>query len=183
MKILVTVLILALNGIAFSQARKFEFGARYARSSVSDSDVYSKEKDFGFEPGAAVKCVERSCSSDKPFYFSAAVPEGNYRVTIKFGDERASTSTVVKAELRRLMLERVDTKPGAFITRTFIVNVRTPVILTGGEVKLKDRERRSEQWAWDEKLTLEFNGARASISSLKIEKVNIPTVFLLGDST
>jgi hypothetical protein len=54
--------------------------------------------------------------------------------------------------------------------RSFIVSVRTPLISTGGEVKLKDRERTSEQWAWDEKLTLEFNGARPSISSLEIKR-------------
>jgi hypothetical protein len=63
--------------------------------------LYSKEKGFGFEPGAEVKCGERECTSDKPFYFSAAIPEGNYRVTVRFGDEQRSTSTVVKAELRR----------------------------------------------------------------------------------
>jgi lysophospholipase L1-like esterase len=183
MKILIPLLIFALSGVAFSQNRKFEFGGKNAGTSVSERDVYSKEKGFGFEPGANLKCVQRSCSSDKPFYFSAAVPEGNYRVTIKFGDKDAATSTVVKAELRRLMLERVDTKPGEFVTRDFIVNVRTPVISTGGEVKLKDRERTSEQWAWDEKLTLEFNGAKPAISSIRIDRVNVPTIFLLGDST
>jgi lysophospholipase L1-like esterase len=183
MKILLTILMLALSGFMFSQDRKFEFAGKDARTSVSEHDVYSKEKGFGFELGAAVKCAEHTCSSDKPFYFSAAVPEGNYRVTIKFGNEQSSASTVVKAELRRLMIERVDTRVGEFVTRDFIVNVRTPIISTGGEVKLKDRERTSEQWAWDEKLTLEFNGAHPSISSVKIEKVNVPTVFLLGDST
>ena len=172
MNIVLTVLILALNGVVFSQDRTFEFGSA-RKTAVSANDIYSKEKGFGFEPGADVKCLARTCASEKPFYFSAAVPEGNYRVTIKFGDQQSATSTVVKAELRRLMLERVDTKPREFVTRDFIVNIRTPVISTGGEVKLKDRERTSEQWAWDEKLTLEFNGSQPSISSLKIEKVNL----------
>jgi len=182
MKVVLALLILALNVVAFSQDRKFEFGMNDA-GKVSERDNYSKDKGFGFEPGAEVKCSERTCASDKPFYFSVAVPEGNYRVTIRFGDRRGASSTVVKAELRRLLLERVDTELGEFVTRDFSVNVRTPTISTGGEVKLKDRERTSEQWAWDEKLTLEFNGARPSISSLKIEKVSVPTVFLLGDST
>ena len=182
MKVVLALLILALNVVAFSQDRKFEFGMNDA-GKVSERDNYSKDKGFGFEPGAEVKCSERTCASDKPFYFSVAVPEGNYRVTIRFGDRRSTSSTAVKAELRRLMLERVDTELGEFVTRDFSVNVRTPTISTGGEVKLKDRERTSEQWAWDEKLTLEFNGARPSISSLKIEKVSVPTVFLLGDST
>lgn len=186
MKILLAVFMLALNGVTFSQDRKFEFGSNNVprgTTAVSERDVYSKEKSFGFEPGADLKCSEKNCASDKPFYFSAAVPEGNYRVTIKFGDKMSATSTVVKAELRRLMLERVDTKRDEFVTRDFIVNVRTPVISSGGEVKLKDRERTSEQWAWDEKLTLEFNGAHPSINSIKIQKVNVPTIFLLGDST
>ena len=185
-KVFLAVLMVALNGVALSQDRKFDFGrpnVSNGATAVSDGDVYSKDKGFGFEPGSEVNCTENVCAFNKPFYFSVVVPEGNYRVTIRFGDKKSATTTVVKAELRRLMLERVDTKPGAYVTRDFIVNVRTPVISTGIEVKLKDRERTSEQWAWDEKLTLEFNGARPSISSLKIEKVNIPTVFLLGDST
>ena len=172
------MLVLGSASTAIAQKRVFRFGRE-----VKATDVYSRERRFGFEPGADVKCTERNCTSDTPFYFSAAVPEGNYRVTIRFGNEQSAASTVVKAELRRLMLERVDTKAGEFVTQDFIVNVRTPVISTGGEVKLKDRERTSEQWAWDEKLTLEFNGARPSISSVKIAKINVPTVFLLGDST
>ena len=89
----------------------------------------------------------------------------------------------VKAELRRLMLQPLNTKSGEFVTRSFVVNVRRPQISNGAEVKLKDREKTSEQWAWDEKLTLEFNGERPSFSSIVIEPINVPTVFLLGDST
>ncbi|HVQ55665.1 MAG TPA: rhamnogalacturonan acetylesterase [Pyrinomonadaceae bacterium] len=172
--------------IVVSQDRRFEFGPRDASKGatvVRTGDYYSKEKGFGFESGAKVECSNRSCSSENPFYFSVKVPEGNYKVTVTFGGSRSATSTVVKAEIRRLMLEHVDTRPGEFVTRTFNVNVRTPVISTGGEVKLKDRERTSEQWAWDEKLTLEFNGARPTVSSIVIEQAQIPTIFILGDST
>ena len=179
--ILMTISFLTVTTAAQSTVKKFRFGGQGA--TVTSSDVYSVKKGFGFEPGAEVDCTETACSSTKPFYFSVAAPEGNYRVTIRFGAKRIATSTVVKAELRRLMLERVDTKRGEFVTRSFIVNVRTPLISRGGEVKLKDRERTSEQWAWDEKLTLEFNGSRPAIESLEIENVNVPTVFLLGDST
>ena len=69
----------------------------------------------------AVVCKESPC------YVQAKVPvEGNYRVTVTFGDSQAAGSTSVKAELRRLMVERVDTRKGEFVTRTFIVNTRTP---------------------------------------------------------
>jgi lysophospholipase L1-like esterase len=159
---------------------------------VLASDNYATERGYGFEPGANISCFDRGgknalqsdlCTSDQPFFFSVALPEGNYRVTITFGDQQAETDTTVKAELRRLMLEEVQTAPGKFTTRTFTVNVRRPQILTGGEVKLKDRERTSEAWAWDEKLTLEFNNRHPSLCAIEITKADVPTVFLLGDST
>ena len=153
------------------------------RTRVVAADIYDRAKGFGFEPNANVNCGLGGCTADMPFYFSAAVSEGNYRVTVRFGHAELATAPLVKAELRRLMLERVSTDPGKFVTKSFIVNVRTPKITTGGEVKLKDREKLSEQWAWDEKLTLEFNGVHPSLTSITIEPVNVPTVFLLGDST
>src|SRR5262245_54115789 len=81
------------------------------------------------------------------------------------------------------MLERVETAFGEFETRTFTVNVRTPQISGGGEVKLKDREKMVEAWAWDEKLTLEFNGESPTVSAIEITAAEVPTIFLLGDST
>ncbi len=182
----------AAAAAAGQRVGNFSFGADDSlgtASPVRAADFYSRERGFGFEPGAEVTCTSQtsrviaSCTSDKPFYFSVKVPEGNYRVTIRFGHPTASASTVVKAELRRLMLERLDTRPRGFVDKSFIINVRTPQIASGGEVKLKDRERTSEQWAWDEKLTLEFNGGRPAVSEIGIERVDVPTIFLLGDST
>jgi lysophospholipase L1-like esterase len=123
------------------------------------------------------------CGSSKTFYFSAAVPEGNYRVTVTFGSKTNSSVTTVKAELRRLMLEKVETEKGKFATASFIVNVRAPTIQGGGEVKLKDRERTTESRAWDEKLTLEFGNSHPIIDSIDIERADVPNIFLLGDST
>ncbi len=80
------------------------------------------------------------------------------------------------------MLEKVETARGKFTTEIFIVNVRNPQF-PGGEVKLKDREKTSEVWAWDDKLTLEFNNAKPTIDAITIEKIEVPTIFLLGDST
>ena len=112
------------------------------------------------------------CTSDKPFHFSVALPEGNYSVRVTFGDAAGETVTTVKAELRRLMVERVQTARGEFATRTFTVNVRRPEIAGGGEVKLKDREKTTEMWAWDEKLTLEFNNTRPSVCAIEITRVD-----------
>ena len=54
--------------------------------------------------------------SDKPFLFSVKVPEGNYRVTVTLGDAAGESLTTIKAELRRLMLEKVHTDSGKFKT-------------------------------------------------------------------
>jgi len=117
------------------------------------------------------------------FVSTPVAEEGNYRVTVKLGSATAATVTTAKAELRRLMLERVRTKPGEFVTRSFIVNVRRPQIAGGGEVRLKDRERTSEARAWDDQLTLEFTDEHTGVVSFDIAKADVPTIYIAGDST
>jgi lysophospholipase L1-like esterase len=151
---------------------------------VAPDMVYSEDRGFGFEPGAELKQNNHGITSEKPFYFHIAVPqEGNYKVTITFGDSLSATNNTVFAELRRLMVENVETKPGADATRIFIVNTRTPAISGGGKVKINSRERTQEAWAWDGRLSLEFHGEHPGIRSIEVEKVDVPTVYLLGDST
>jgi lysophospholipase L1-like esterase len=78
---------------------------------------------------------------------------------------------------------------GETASRTFIVNTRTPAIaavgdLKPGVVRLKaPRESVQEAWAWDDALTLEFDGAHPAVRSIVIEPVAVPTIFLIGDST
>jgi len=163
---------------------KFAFGAPAGNVAVlSPTNVYSDTTGWGFEPGAAVMTGDGFVASTNPFYFSVKLLEGNYRVTVALGGGTNESTTTVKAELRRLMAEKIPTAPGKTVTRSFIVNVRTPRLAGGGEVRLKPREMTNEWVAWDDKLTLEFNGARPGLRSLEIDKVSVPTVYLLGDST
>ncbi len=177
-------------------ASEFAFGNGKIKSGwiqVSPTNFYSVQTGYGFEPGAAVAAGDGFVSSTNPFYFSVKLPEGNYRVRAALGGPAGESTTTVKAELRRLMLEKVHIAPGKTVTRSFIVNVRTPQIAGlprqsgaaagGGEVHLKPREKTNEWWAWDDKLTLEFNGTHPGLRSLEIEKAAVPTVYLLGDST
>ena len=177
--------LVASNAMLCAQTNfKFDFSDNKpdsGRIRVSPTNFYSAAAGFGFEPGAVVGGGE-AATSDKPFYFSAKLPEGNYRVTTLLGGKDESTTTV-KAELRRLMLEKIHTPAGKTETCTFIVNLRTPKISGSNHVHLKPRETAGEIWDWDEKLTLEFNGIRPSLRSLEIEPVKLPTVFLIGDST
>jgi len=175
---------------------KFDFGSGKVApgyTQVLPNTVYTQELGHGFEPGAQVTAVDRGTddalksdfyTSDRPFCFSVKLPEGSYKVTVTLGDKAGESTTTIKAELRRLMLENVQTASGKFETRTIMVNTRTPMISDGGQVKLKDREKTSEWAAWDDKLTLEFNDARPCVCALEITKDdNVPTIYILGDST
>jgi lysophospholipase L1-like esterase len=158
---------------------------------VPPSAAYTKERGYGFDLGSKVEAVDRGgddalragfCTGDKPFFFSVALPEGNYNVTVTLGDLKGESVTTVKAESRRLMLEEVRTAAGKFESRTFTVNIRTPKIASGGQVKLKDREK--DVLHWDDKLTLEFNNTRPCLCALEITKADdAVTVYVLGDST
>lgn len=136
--------------------------------------IYAAAKGSGFEPGRA------PAKPGDPFQFSVALPEGNYDVAITFGADVA-TSTSVKAESRRLMLERVETKPGETLTKTIAVHIHTPKIAGDGAVKLKDREKGVLHW--DDKLTLEFIGTRVGATSVTITPSKAATLFIAGDST
>ena len=175
---------------------KFDFGPGNVKpgyTQVLPSTLYSDERGYGFEAGSVMTgtvhagedpLLDDFCTSDQPFFFSVAVPEGNYSVSVTLGDKKGESVTTVKAELRRLMLEKVETARNEFVTRTFMVNVRNPHISTGGEVQLKDREKTMEAWAWDHRLSLEFNNIRPVVCALEIVKVDkTKTIYLMGDST
>ena len=182
-------------------AFRFQFGAGKAAPGytlVPPALVYSKEAGYGFEPGASLAAVSRenanplyagAVASAKPFSFSVKVPEGNYRVTVTLGDPKEESVVTVKSERRRLMLERVQTAAGEFVTRSFLVNVRTPKISTGGQVDLNGREQDKATGAintfnWDDKLTIGFSNAHPALAAMEIEKVSdVITLFILGDST
>ncbi len=135
--------------------------------------------DKGYEPGGWGYEPERR---GHEFLFSAAVPEGNYKVTVRVGGR-----VTVKAESRRLMLRQIVTRRGEYVTASFIVNVRTPALAPppdnapgGSAVRLPPGE--AGTYAWDDKLTLEFLGD-PRVASIDIAPVDVPTVYLTGDST
>jgi lysophospholipase L1-like esterase len=183
--ILLPAIILAAATAACAQASfKFAFDqqAEPGWTLVSPTNFYSAEAGYGFEPGAEVGGKD-FLTSEKPFLFSVRLPEGNYAVTTLLNDQTGKSVTTVKAEQRRLMLEKMRFHPGTLAVRTFIVNLRTPKISDTEHVKLKQRELETETVDWDDKLTLEFNGVHPTLRALVITPTNVPTVFLAGDST
>lgn len=132
---------------------------------------------FGYEPG----------SKPGARLFSVALPEGNYRVTMRIGDTRRAADTTIKAESRRLMLRNVRTRAGVFVSRSFVVNIRDsklpplPEKAPGGTaVRLSAYEL--DGYNWDDRLTLELLGD-AAVSTVAITRVEVPTLYLVGDST
>jgi lysophospholipase L1-like esterase len=137
-------------------------------------------KNFGWDLQASPTVTGGVCFGDKPFFFSLAEGDGNYQVTLDLGGPVASTLTV-KAESRRLMVYNTAIPAGGSHKVTFNVNVRVPSISHGEPVKLKQREIGALDW--DGKLTLEFNGDHPSVRSITIKPIDVPTVYIAGDST
>lgn len=191
----------AARGAEAPVVRRFAFGPGPAAAGVARVDgamLYSKELGYGFETGAQVQFVAQGGSdplraayatSEQLFKFSVAVPAGNYRVTVTLGAAKSAATTTVKAETRRLVVDRFHTEAGQFATRTFLVNVRTPAMSPGNVLKLDTREinpqtHEAVNATWDDKLTLQFSDEKPAVCAIELERVdNAITVFLVGDST
>ncbi len=151
---------------------------------TSPQPVYNDETGYGYDMTVPPSA---STSADMPWpegtvYFSVKVPDGNYRVSVTIGSGKRSAETMVRAESRRLLLEPVNTRKGERLTYTFLVNKRSPRIDANRNIKIKERER--DYLNWDDRLTLEFNGAFPAVERIRIERDSIsPTLYLCGNST
>lgn len=172
--------IIALAGCVSVQAAewKFDFGPGPAQAGfthVAPDTAYDTQRRFGFK-------LEGGTTEGQPKVFAVDLEEGNYDVTIRFGDPKRPTSTTIKAEARRLMIENLMTGAGQYETRTFTVNVRRPTISTGGTTRMDEQERASP--TWDDQLTFEFSGKHPGVAALWIRPApEATTVFVAGDST
>lgn len=181
---------------AQTRSFKFDFGegepaAGYTK--VTPLTRYSPATGFGLD-GQAVVTAQRTgrktdpgedyLSAGTPFYFSVKLPEGNYNINVLLGDKKGGSCTTIKAECRRLMIEKLETKKGQLATARFTVHVRDSLIhdTATGQVRLKPREH--NYLHWDDKLTLEFSNSAPKICAVEITPVkDIPVIFLAGNST
>lgn len=142
--------------------------------------LYGKT-DSGFDMRPSPEVKDGVCSSDQAFYVSVKEPEGNFLVTVTLGSGKQAAVTAVKAEARRLMVFPVATAAGQKVTRSFAVHTRTADISATEHVHLKPRE--IGDLDWDHKLTLEFTGKHASVRTITVKPVDVPTIYIAGDST
>lgn len=149
---------------------------------VMSSSLYAKGQCFGFDLVPPPADAKGACVGGKGFFFSIDLPEGDYDVTLELGNPDKPAVTTVRAESRRLLLEKVKTKKGEFSEQSFTVNIRNKRISADREVRIKPREM--NKLNWDSKLTIELSGENPGLRSLRIAKAEQPlTVFLCGNST
>lgn len=166
---------------AGAQSYKFDFisGKKVKDEyiKITSADRYDQAKGYGYD-----LCPSPDGRSKAPFFFSVAIPDGNYHVTAIVGSKRNAGETTLRGESRRLFYENVKTKKGELLPCSFTINKRDIHISDKEDVRIKPRER--SKLNWDDKLTLEFNGDAPQLTELIIERVeNVPTIFLCGNST
>lgn len=147
---------------------------------MAEEKIYDDVTGHGFDFG-----TKPSDDGSAPIFFSVKVPDGNFVVTVTLGDKKRASNTTVRAESRRMMLEDISLPAGETATYTFIVNKHSPEINETDSVNLNPREIGT--MTWDDKLTLEFNGASPAVETITVRPAtdddNITTIFLCGDST
>lgn len=189
-----------LGSFLFAQqtAFKFDFGTDRTGSGfipITSTSKFDQKTGYGFMDISGLKSVDHGgnaltgdfITSEKPFYFSVVIPEGNYDITLNLGDSKGTSETTVRVENRRLMLNDVKTKKGEIVEKQITVHVKDSIIRNQdgtqiGIVKLKPRERKYLHC--DNLLTIEFNGKAPKVCSVIIQpNKTAKTIYLTGDST
>lgn len=190
--ILAVCCLVMLTGYSQSFYKIFDFSSTQNDKStpVSITTVYGQEgKTYGFDLNTQQNVQlkkekgERTLYSNKPFYFSVGVPEGNYKVTVHYkGLPNKSFTSSVRSESRRLQIEHFTVKKNKDVSKAFNVHIKDSYISEGKSVRLK-RPRETSKLDWDKKLTLEFQEEN-NILAIEVEAVeDVITVFLAGNST
>jgi len=189
-----------LASLFFAQQKSFQFDFGGERTEkgfipITSTSQFDKKLGYGFMDISGLKTVDNGgnaltgdyITSNKPFYFSVAIPEGNYDIHLTLGDKKGSSETTVRVENRRLMLNDVKTKEGQIVEKQITVHVKDSIIRNQqgeriGVVKLKPRERRYLHW--DSMLTIEFNDKAPKVCAVTIQpNTKAKTIYLTGDST
>lgn len=177
---------------------KFDFGGSRVENGfipITSTSKFDKKIGYGFMDISGLKSVDNGgnalkgdfITSDKPFYFSVAIPEGNYNITLNLGDSEGTSETTVRVENRRLILNDIKTKKGEILEKQITVHLKDSIIRNRngtqiGIVKLKPRERKYLHW--DNLLTIEFNDRAPKVCSVIIQpNQTAKTIYITGDST
>lgn len=183
------------NSGAYGQSYKYDFGKGKAAAGfvkVLPETIYSIEQGYGIDLGTTVVAnttagksplTDGFLTSNQPFYFSVKLPEGNYHVKIWVGDDKGTSDIAVRAENRRMFVNRLQTANGKHQLIEFTVNIRDSFI-AGSDRKVRLKEREHGYLHWDNKLTIEFNSVSPKVNAIEISPdKKAASVFLAGNST
>jgi lysophospholipase L1-like esterase len=185
------------TGISAQEKTNFKFSFNPSKQipsyiKVDPNSIYSESLGYGFDFGTNPIAIDRKgkdpltggcVTSDKPFFFSVKLPEGNYDINVITGDLEEKTITTIRVESRRLLVEKIKTEPGVFQILTSTINIRIPSI-SGTDEQVKRKPREMNKLDWDDKLTFEFTDSRPCICAIEITRnENAVTMFLAGNST
>ena len=110
------------------------------------------------------------CTGSNPIQCTIPVPaNGNYNVTVELGSAQSASTSRVEAELSRIVVPAVKLAAGAYSQQTFSVNVRA--------------EDHDDYDAPGKELNIAIAGAAPALRGLGYVAANIPTLFVVGDST
>ncbi|MCH5714860.1 hypothetical protein [Niabella hibiscisoli] len=193
--IVILVLVCARLLTAEAQTLKFDFGKGKAEKGylkVLPETIFSQELGYGIDLGTKVvtnssvgktALTDGFLTSDHPFYFSVKLPEGNYNVKVWVGDDQGASDLALRAENRRMFVNRLQTEKGKHQLVEFTVNIRDSLI-AGSKSKVRLKSREYGYLHWDNKLTLEFNSTQPKINAIEITpNKEAVSVFLAGNST
>jgi lysophospholipase L1-like esterase len=192
-RLLFSVLLSAFAA-AGAQEYKFDFGdgpVAKGYIGIKSKTKYSDALGYGIVQGN-VSAVDRQwddelttdfLTTSDELFFAVALPQGNYEVTVIFGDGEQESETTVKAENRRLIFDRVTTAAGVFIRRSATIR-RMETKSTDGSVTMSIKDREKDYLTWDKVLTLRFSGRAPAIAGVEIKKKDdATTLWLCGNST
>lgn len=190
--LIILITILQFSMVSAQHRQIFDFTGQKSKEKevfILNNLIKYGNKGYGFDLGTenSVEFVKskkkQSLYSNKPFYFSADVPEGNYHVTIIYRGLKSHTiHSTVRSESRRWSLDQVEIPKNKKVTKQFNVHIKNPKIREDKSVRLK-APREIEKLDWDNKLTLEFQGEN-NIERIIIEPIKVATtLFLAGNST
>lgn len=181
-----------------SLTRKLTTGVMTAMLSIAASQLHAQTAPRLWRLDGPAKPGEQMIAPSAPWNpatggyegdgaLSLPMAEGNWLVTLDIGSDAHAGTTTIKAENRRLMLDRIASARGQHVVKRFVVHVHNaslgavPLNAPGGDhVRLTPAQ--AAQRNWDDRLTLEILGPGAAVRSVKVEPAQVPTLFTVGDS-
>jgi lysophospholipase L1-like esterase len=181
-----------------SLTRKLTTGVMTAMLSIAASPLHAETAPRLWRLDGPAKPSEQAIALAAPWTaatggyesdgaLSLPVAEGNWLITLDIGSDAHAGTTTIKAENRRLMLDRIPSARGQHVVRRFVVHVHNaalgavPLNAPGGDhVRLTPAQ--AAQRNWDDRLTLEILGPGAAVRWVKVEPAQVPTLFTVGDS-